>query len=233
MELRGYVVVAGYICPSSDRYVSGKLGSEAMSLVHRNNMCRMAVKDSEWIDLCDWGDASGPRTTDRIQRLLTQKLSSSTKWKDVKIFTIEMCGADHAARYSLWMTPEPLICVGRPGYSHIVSKGLTVRQQGFVSSLYTSFFSSSVTISTTTSSTSSKLPPPISNFIFIDEDLKPISSTDIRPLLIHLVEQKDLEEEKGSGGKEEEQLLEFLHLGVVEYLKIRKVSVYMRSQRPK
>ena len=44
-------VVAGYISPSSDSYVSSKLLREAMKLESRLDMCSVACEDSDWIDV--------------------------------------------------------------------------------------------------------------------------------------------------------------------------------------
>src|SRR6266496_4104605 len=47
-------VIAGYISPSQDCYVFGKLGKYAIPIDKRIEMCKLAVDKSDWIDVDSW-----------------------------------------------------------------------------------------------------------------------------------------------------------------------------------
>lgn len=52
--MHGRFVIGGYISPVSDAYEKQGL----ISAKHRANMCRLAVKESDWIMLDDWESRS-------------------------------------------------------------------------------------------------------------------------------------------------------------------------------
>ncbi|RUP43790.1 hypothetical protein BC936DRAFT_136732 [Jimgerdemannia flammicorona] len=52
--LPNHYVVAGYISPSHDDYVRGKLGENHISATHRIAMANLAVAASEWVDVDAW-----------------------------------------------------------------------------------------------------------------------------------------------------------------------------------
>jgi hypothetical protein len=53
------VVIGGFLVPSSDDYVYGKLGKEAISLKHRNKMIEIATSSSDFISYFPFGYVSG------------------------------------------------------------------------------------------------------------------------------------------------------------------------------
>ena len=65
---RGDEVVGGYLLPSSDDWVGGKVGHSypLVPLDRRVELCRMALADAEWITVLDWGWASGNRAAVRL-----------------------------------------------------------------------------------------------------------------------------------------------------------------------
>jgi len=71
LQTMNIYVAGGYIAPSSEQYVRSKLGKEAINLFHRNKLCDLAVEDSDWLEVCDWGLASSPAIRDRIKTILT------------------------------------------------------------------------------------------------------------------------------------------------------------------
>jgi len=111
-------VVGGYIAPSSDSYVLGKLQKEAMTLGHRSSMCGIETRKSDWIEVCNWGLASGHTVTREITEILKRN------FPEQKIRTLEICGADHALKYNLWRH-KPMVCLGRPQYTEKVKQALT------------------------------------------------------------------------------------------------------------
>jgi len=107
-------VIGGYISPSSDSYVSGKLKLDAMSLFHRNTMCHIASASSSWLTVCPWGMASGFMTCRQIEQHINIQLPGIGH----RIEALEMCGADHAVKYDLWTDDNaPFVCLSRPGYT--------------------------------------------------------------------------------------------------------------------
>src|SRR3954451_7757853 len=57
-RLTNVEVVAGYISPSQDLYVRGKLGKYAIPIDERIEMCKLAVEKSNWIDVDSWESKS-------------------------------------------------------------------------------------------------------------------------------------------------------------------------------
>ena len=106
-------VVCGYLAPSSDSYVKGKLKEFAMPLTHRNQMCREASKHSDWIDVCEFGMASASKTLEIVKTILQNEVPPN-----VKIIGCELFGADHAAKYALWRRVGEQICVCTPREPH-------------------------------------------------------------------------------------------------------------------
>src|SRR5215471_16005226 len=52
VECQDMTVIGGFICPSSDEYVTGKLGRMAMTFEQRRQLCEIAVGDQEWLSVC-------------------------------------------------------------------------------------------------------------------------------------------------------------------------------------
>lgn len=123
-------IVYAFLAPSSDKYVESKLGSEAISLANRNEMCFMIAKGYDWIKVFIDGIASGSK----IASILS---------KQYKMDVYEIGGADFINRTKIkaW---RKMICFAR--------KGSIVKDED-------------------------KL-----NIVFIEEEVKDVSSTLIRKL---------------------------------------------------
>lgn len=114
LEKNGYEVLKGFIAPSSDNYVRGKLGLNAISLDHRVAMVDLAISshfsDGQtpgWLESCPFGIMSSSKTAAEIR--ITQKIPLY-----IKIF--EVGGADYALRAKPWTfnnRGKPFVCVGR------------------------------------------------------------------------------------------------------------------------
>jgi len=113
LEKNGYEVLKGFIAPSSDNYVRGKLGINAISLDCRVAMVDLAIKSyfsdnqTGWLESCPFGIMSSSKTAAEIR--ITQKIPSY-----IKIF--EVGGADYALRAKPWTfnnRGKPFVCVGR------------------------------------------------------------------------------------------------------------------------
>lgn len=60
LKKQGYIVSKAYLLPSSEGYVRDKTKDHFLtSLEHRVKLAQIAVKDIDWIEVLDWGMASG------------------------------------------------------------------------------------------------------------------------------------------------------------------------------
>eukprot|EP01118_Nematostelium_gracile_P016530 TRINITY_DN6866_c0_g1_i1.p1 TRINITY_DN6866_c0_g1~~TRINITY_DN6866_c0_g1_i1.p1 ORF type:complete len:232 (-),score=50.55 TRINITY_DN6866_c0_g1_i1:64-759(-) len=116
-ESLGNRVIGGYLSPSSDPYVIGKLSHEAMTLKHRIEMCRLAASKTDWIDVCTFGLASGAKSGEKVKHLLQKN------HPNVQIEMIEVCGTDHAVKYKQWKR-KSMICIGRKGTTEEAKQGI-------------------------------------------------------------------------------------------------------------
>jgi hypothetical protein len=131
-ERRGWFVIGGFLAPSSDQYVRGKLGPTAMPLDMRITLCERATADSNWISVWPEGELSGYRVAFRIrQRLLA--LSSEVS-RENEIYGIEVMGSETAIRIlepiadewrsermagiEPWFHDRVVCCLVRPGGDH-------------------------------------------------------------------------------------------------------------------
>jgi len=207
-------VVGGYLAPSSDDYVRGKLRLNAMSLVARNAMCALATASSDWIDVAPYGTASASSACDLVYQALCAVLP--TEHSSV-LNVVELCGADHVARYSLWQRGRHHVVLGREPHTSQVRKALSSEE--FCAKSSTGPLRGSKTTDTTEDS-SSKQQHGHKNrhdrmFIVVDENLPPVSSTAVRQLL------------SDAKGQQELRTNGFLHPAVVDYLVREDHDLYL------
>ncbi|KAH3756517.1 nicotinamide mononucleotide adenylyltransferase [Pelomyxa schiedti] len=105
-------VVGGYLAPSSDSYVSSKLGNDFINLSARNAMCRLAVSNSDWIDVCPWGYPNGRSSRQLILDYLIEKFPTY-KWEVREIYGADVVLRCCAYRNSMctWLV------LGRPSHT--------------------------------------------------------------------------------------------------------------------
>lgn len=123
LESIGEIVIAGYLCPSSDSYVYSKLKDDAITLWKRNEMCRIATKDSDWMDVVPWGYASG----DRTQWLIFRKIGELFEQKEIckgKVNCLQMYGADTVLRIGNLKWFSEIVVLGRPGYTQKLQQAI-------------------------------------------------------------------------------------------------------------
>jgi nicotinate (nicotinamide) nucleotide adenylyltransferase len=196
LEQRNMTVLAGFIAPSSDNYVYGKLGSFAMSLQHRTNMCQLATADSDWISTCPFGIESSSYCTRQVVECIERHVRLNFPQTKIRVVGCEIFGADHVAKYALWTrTPHSssmlAVCLPRQPYTLEVQRGLQeMRNKRKISQLLL------LEEEPSSSSSSSSPPPPSSE----------MSSTMIRQ---HLTKQQSLQELVSK---------QFLHQRVCDYL---------------
>lgn len=102
-------VIGGFMAPSADTYVKGKLGPNAMKFRHRANACQLAVENSPWIDTCNWGLVSVNQICKNIAELLKREFPG----REFQI--MEICGADYAVKYKLNDNDFDVLCFARNG----------------------------------------------------------------------------------------------------------------------
>jgi hypothetical protein len=67
VESLGWTVVGGFLAPSSDIYVQGKLGSDALPLKRRIALCCLAIEGLDWLSVCVRGEMSSNWTCRSIR----------------------------------------------------------------------------------------------------------------------------------------------------------------------
>ena len=107
VEDKGYKVVAGYISPSSDGYVKGKMRRLATSanvplemvyadVSYRIHLTRLACADSGWLSCSSW-EASQPGFVDfdDVTYALDMFLRNNSFFRSVRDTVFYVCGSDH------------------------------------------------------------------------------------------------------------------------------------------
>jgi nicotinic acid mononucleotide adenylyltransferase len=101
-------VVGGFICPSSDSYVSYKLGMERILLDKRCHLTDLALASSSWISTNSWGWANAHGIVHQTQYMLNME------FPEYKINVYLVAGADHVFKHRLFTgEQEKIFCIGR------------------------------------------------------------------------------------------------------------------------
>jgi nicotinic acid mononucleotide adenylyltransferase len=114
IEKLGYHVVAGYISPSSDYYVRGKmeriahenrvtLNSIFASATHRLRLTQLACMESEWLNCSSW-EANQPRFADfdEVTYALETFLRHNGFFSSEHDAVFYVCGSDHYNKCGLY-----------------------------------------------------------------------------------------------------------------------------------
>ncbi len=97
LETRGFQIVSGFLCPSSDTYVKGKLDAWAITLEHRINLCQTLLQntpESEWIQIYN----KGLMDSAKIAKDLWCQFRSDYS----NLIVYEVFGADFILKMKLW-----------------------------------------------------------------------------------------------------------------------------------
>jgi len=124
-----FLVVAGYLSPSHDRYVTGKMVRNGYSSIRgddRYEMVRLSSLDSPWLEASPW-EKSQPDFTDfpavtkfhanYLRDQISKKISAQVSRN---VLIMYLCGADHAVGCFLHQATNYYWCdgvvgIGRPG----------------------------------------------------------------------------------------------------------------------
>ena len=95
LKRRGWTVVAGFLAPAGDEFLKGKLGSEAWPLEKRTRLCEAASGDSEWVDVCSWGEFRSYRLCRALREHLERECAAL---RGRSLTGVEVMGSDAAIR---------------------------------------------------------------------------------------------------------------------------------------
>lgn len=114
LKKSGNTSVSGFLCPSSDQYVSKKLGSWALTLKHRCEMISQMInenknsKDStiktDWLQVSKLRWMSGSRTAVKIYRV------NAGFYKNLKVYQVMVHTSVQNSKYGKELI---IICIGR------------------------------------------------------------------------------------------------------------------------
>jgi nicotinic acid mononucleotide adenylyltransferase len=123
LEKNGAKVIAGYISPSHDLYVKGKLRDQFITGDHRINMCKAATASSTWLDADMWeckqpSFVSFSKVSNHVAELLRDQKDPLLQANIHRIQVAFVCGGDLVQRASMYgfskLLVRTVIAVGRP-----------------------------------------------------------------------------------------------------------------------
>ena len=91
----GWTVVAGFLAPTGDKFLNGKLGIEAWPLDKRTRLCEVAAGESDWVDVCSWGEFRSYRLCTALREHLERECAELS---GRNLTGIEVMGSDAAIR---------------------------------------------------------------------------------------------------------------------------------------
>lgn len=96
LEDHGYDVLGGFLSPSHDEYVDKKCGKDALSAAHRIELCREAIRQSDWLGVDTWESLYAGRDVNFTKTVwrLSEYLRLHLKRDDIEVFYV--CGGDNA-----------------------------------------------------------------------------------------------------------------------------------------
>jgi nicotinic acid mononucleotide adenylyltransferase len=126
----GWTVVAGFLTPAGDKFLKGKLGIGAWPLDKRTRLCEVAAGESDWVDVCSWGEFRSYRLCTALREHLERECA---ELNGRSLTGIEVMGSDAAIRIldeniadwdgadpgvrDSWYEGRVICCLGRPGPS--------------------------------------------------------------------------------------------------------------------
>jgi hypothetical protein len=124
----GWTVVTGFLAPASDKFLKGKLGVEAWLLEKRTRLCEVVAGESDWVDVCSWGEFRSYRLCTALREHLQHEcaelngrsltgievMGSDAAIRILDENVADWDGADPGARDS-WYRGRVICCLLRPG----------------------------------------------------------------------------------------------------------------------
>ncbi|MEQ1883236.1 MAG: hypothetical protein ABL878_19965 [Burkholderiales bacterium] len=125
----GIRVIGGFLVPTDDNYLLQKLGSDGWSFEKRLDLCRLATRESQWIDVAPWAEYGSFRAATRIRQAFESFCLSELQGSFLT--AIEVMGSDSAIRIlgrtpqeresrgsemsAPWYRDRAICCLARPG----------------------------------------------------------------------------------------------------------------------
>ncbi|KAL0484831.1 nicotinamide mononucleotide adenylyltransferase [Acrasis kona] len=133
MKERGIDVVAGYVSPVHEDY--GKRKKGIAEAEHRLEMCKLALKNSDWIAVDDW-EIKQPEysRTRQVLAHFVESVGKTLNRSDVDIFLL--CGADLLESFikpGVWRPEDVEFILSHHGVVVIERVGVSVSQMVFES----------------------------------------------------------------------------------------------------
>jgi nicotinic acid mononucleotide adenylyltransferase len=135
LQTRGWTVAGGFLAPAGDEFLKGKLGVEAWPLAKRTRLCEVACGESEWVDVCSWGESRSHRLCAALREHLKRECSAL---KGRNLTGVELMGSDAAIRIldkniadwdaadpgarDSWYQGRVVCCLLRPGPNSVGEK---------------------------------------------------------------------------------------------------------------
>ena len=116
-KTKNKAVICGFLVPSSDKYVMGKLKNDFIPLSHRINMTKLMIKNSNWLECLDWGFSSGGRIKRYIDFIIKKE------FPEYNIQSYLVFGIDYYLKYKVRVRGQH-ICIYRPGYDINTAKNM-------------------------------------------------------------------------------------------------------------
>ena len=88
-------MIAGFLTPAGDKFLKGKLGIEAWPLDKRTRLCEVAAGESDWVDVCSWGEFRSYRLCTALREHLERECA---ELNGRSLTGIEVMGSDAAIR---------------------------------------------------------------------------------------------------------------------------------------
>jgi hypothetical protein len=134
LENNGSTVAGGFLLPSTDDYVSLKLGGDAMALRDRVRLCKLVSDPSDWLHVRPIGVMSSYWATRRLLRQIEQDCAAILAGRRVR--GVEVMGSDtfrrifgkiaeEATDSNSELTPyqeRAVCCIIRPGSNSVSEK---------------------------------------------------------------------------------------------------------------
>ena len=129
LERAGWAIAGGFLAPSSDSYLQGKLNSHGLSFSRRTELCCLATQDSNWLAVCSLGEFSSYRACTRIREQVERQCAGLLEGRTLT--GLEVMGSDTAIRImdklveewattdvggrQPWYHSRIVCCIVRPG----------------------------------------------------------------------------------------------------------------------
>lgn len=120
LESENKQVIGGFLVPTSNNYVYGKLYNDAIELKHRVEMIKLSTENSDFIGVCPWGYVSGFSAGYRIAEILK---GYYPELRDrLQIYFV--VGADFAFRCGLWGLNERIFVIARGEETNLLRESM-------------------------------------------------------------------------------------------------------------